>query len=98
VRDRRKKRVSVSKEVVINKSVRAEGLDMSEDGMYIYTRAGFIPGSIVEIGMTLDGKPVRFSATVQHAQPGVGIGVRFMGLTDKSSAVIRDYLSKKQKD
>ncbi len=47
--DRRTRRALVHKDVVINGVIKAEALDISIDGMYIYTQSSFIPGTIFEL-------------------------------------------------
>ena len=44
----RKKRSHISTDVFINRTISAEGLDLSADGMYIYTRHQFIVESIID--------------------------------------------------
>jgi hypothetical protein len=91
---RRKKRVPLKKEVMVARTVRAEGLDLSEDGMYIYSRNYFIPGSILDVSFSLDGmRPIDVQAKVLHSQPGVGFGVTFYGIPEDVSGEIRQYVS-----
>jgi hypothetical protein len=91
---RRKKRVPIKKEVTVARTFRAEGLDLSEDGMYIYSRNRFIPGSILDVSFSLDGlRPISVQAKVLHSQPGVGFGVTFFGLPEEVSGEIRQYVS-----
>lgn len=84
--------MAIAKDVIINGIIRAEGLDLSETGMYIYTRANFISSSILDIHFTLDGEPFNISAVVQHSQPGIGIGVEFRGLDGKILDKIKEYI------
>ncbi len=48
-KDRRAKRSLVQKDVIINGIIKAEALDISMEGMYIYTQANFITGAVFEI-------------------------------------------------
>lgn len=89
----RKKRVSIQKDVVINRTVRAEGLDLSEDGMYIYTRTEFIPRSIIELSFVIDGERLDIPAIVSHAQQGIGIGVRFVDMPPEVLEKIKRFIS-----
>lgn len=92
MRKRKLDRMAIAKDVTINGIVRAEGLDLSETGMYIYTRGNFINGSILDIHFTLDGEAFNISAVVQHSQPGIGIGVEFRGLDGEILDKIKQYL------
>jgi hypothetical protein len=90
----RKKRVHISTDVFINRTVKAEGLDLSEDGMYLYTRHQYIADSIVEVSFNLDGDKVDVAAKVVHSQPGIGCGVRFEDFKDSSLQKIKDFVNK----
>lgn len=93
---RAEERVLISKEVIINKTVRAEGLDLSEEGMYLYTtKSGFIQGSIINLRFKLGSEVLNLSGKVQHSEPGIGIGVRFIGLTDEIKEKIKNYIKLK---
>ncbi|MBI5188121.1 MAG: PilZ domain-containing protein [Nitrospirae bacterium] len=86
------KRVSVEKDVIINRIVRAYILDINEDGMYIYTQARFIPGVILQLNFSINGEPIEVMAQVKHAQPGIGIGVKFIEISEKDSTKIKKYI------
>jgi len=92
IEDRRTKRALVSKDVVINGVVKAEALDISIDGMYIYTQSSFIPGAIFELSFKIGGEPITAMARVQHAQPNVGIGIKFVELSEENSLRIKKYI------
>ena len=87
-------RIAITKNVVINGTQKAEGLDLSEAGMYIYTKASFTPGSIIHIEFMLNNEPVKVSAAVEHSQPGIGVGVRFTGIEKEPMTAIKGFLSK----
>jgi hypothetical protein len=93
MKDPRKKRVLIEEDVLINRTIRAEGLDLSEDGMYIYTQTYFLPDSIINVSFNIGGELVEVSAKIQHAQPGVGLGVKFFELPKDTLRKIREYLS-----
>jgi|GEM_PF-809055 len=90
----RKKRVHLSADVYINRTVRAEGLDLSEDGMYLYTRHQYLEGVIVEVSFKLNDEPVDVAAKVMHSQPGIGLGVRFEVFKDGSLDKIKSFVNK----
>ncbi|RJQ39837.1 MAG: hypothetical protein C4550_04610 [Nitrospiraceae bacterium] len=90
--DRRTKRALVTKDVVINGVIRAEALDISIDGMYVYTQFSFIAGTIFEISFKIGEENITAMARVQHAQPNVGIGVKFVELSAENSEKIRKYV------
>lgn len=86
------KRVSVEKDVIINGIVRAYILDINEDGMYIYTQAQFIPGVILQLNFSINGNSIEVMAQVKHAQPGIGIGVKFVEISEEDLIKIKKYI------
>ena len=91
-KDRRAKRALVQKDVIINGIIKAEALDISMEGMYIYTQANFITGAIFEINFKINDVPVKAMARVQHAQPSVGIGIQFVDMSQEDAARIKQYI------
>lgn len=89
-------RVPVALPVIINRRFKAEGLDLSESGIYIYTKTTLIPGNIVELSFELDGEKLNVHAEVQHSQPGVGIGLKFIGLPKETAKKIGKYIKAAQ--
>jgi CheY-like chemotaxis protein len=96
MRDRKAERILIKKEVTINGSLKAQAFDISEGGMYIYTQAEFNSGDILELDFDVDGVPIKVKAKVQHTQLGVGIGVKFSGLSHEESIRIKRLLERLQ--
>ncbi|MDP1759131.1 MAG: PilZ domain-containing protein [Thermodesulfovibrionales bacterium] len=90
--DRRTRRALVHKDVVINGVTKAEALDISIDGMYIYTKFSFISGTIFEVSFKIGEDTITTMARVQHAQPNVGIGIKFVELSAENNEKIRKYI------
>jgi CheY-like chemotaxis protein len=91
---RDKKRVLIQRDIVINGIINAHALDISNNGMYISTASDFIKGSVLDIGIEIDNKPIQLKARVQHCQKGIGMGVKFVSLTPEIFTTIRDLLAK----
>ena len=96
MRDRKAERILIKKEVTINGSLKAQAFDISEGGMYIYTQAEFNSGNLLELDFDVDGVPIKVKAKVQHTQLGVGIGVKFSGLSHEESIRIKRLLERLQ--
>ncbi len=90
---RKKKRVLIQESVIINGIMKAYALDISEDGMYISTQAEFIPGAVLELSFKLNDRDIKVKAIVQHVQPGIGMGVRFVNSSPEAYSVIRDFVN-----
>lgn len=89
---REKKRVLIQESVLINGIIRANALDISEEGMYINTQAEFVSGAVLELSFRLRDKDLKLKARVQHVQPGIGMGVRFLNLSPETYSVIRNFV------
>jgi len=96
MRDRKVERVLIKKDVIINGSLKAQAFDISEGGMYIYTQAEFNSGDLLDLDFDVDGVPIKVKARVQHTQLGVGIGVKFSGLSHEESIKIKRLLERLQ--
>lgn len=92
MRDRKEERILVQKDVLINNSLKAQAFDISEGGTYIHTQAEFKIGDMLDLSFDVDDAPVRMKARVQHIQLGVGIGVKFIGLSVEDSMRIKRLL------
>ena len=88
----RKKRIPAHAEVKINNAYLAEALDISEDGMYIFSPHTFVPGSIVNLAVNINGDITSFTGKIIHVQPGVGFGVSFPDIPDEVAGLFRDIL------
>lgn len=91
-RIQRKKRVKISAEVYIVRTGRAEGIDLSQDGMYIYYKHPFVIGSMIDVSFKIDDRDIKATAKVIHSQPGIGMGVQFMDLSEGGIEQIHEYL------
>ncbi|MCK4911671.1 MAG: PilZ domain-containing protein [Thermodesulfovibrionales bacterium] len=97
----RKKRIPTHAEVKINNAYLAEALDISEDGMYIFSPHTYVPDSVVDIAVTINGDTTSFSGKIIHVQAGVGFGVSFPDIPDEVAGLFREILKdalKEQED
>ncbi|MGD2080269.1 MAG: PilZ domain-containing protein [Nitrospirota bacterium] len=92
--DQRKKRLHINTDVFINRVYHAEGLDLSSDGMYLYTRHPYVEGSIIDLSFKLGDIEIHGPAKVIHTQPGIGFGVHFTDLKEEDAEKIRDYVER----
>lgn len=94
--DRRKKRFIIKSRVIVNNSIEAYAIDISEGGMYIYTPEVFTKGSLIDIALFLkEGeKPLKGKARVQYVHEGVGMGVMFSGLGIEERKRLKEFIYK----
>lgn len=91
---RDKKRVLIQLEVIINGILKANALDISENGMYISTQAELLSGAVLDLSFKVADTPINLKAVVQHSQPGIGVGVKFINLIPEHYTLIRRLLDK----
>jgi hypothetical protein len=79
---RRYTRVVLKKEVLINGSIKAQGLDLSLGGLYIHTGRNFPVGTAMSVTLPLNSQIINVRAIVRNAQeslepmgPGLEISV-----------------------
>ncbi len=89
---REKKRVLIQESVLVNGIIKANALDISEEGMYISTQAEFVSGAILELSFRLNDNDIKVKVYVQHVQPGIGMGVRFLNLSPETYSVIKSFI------
>lgn len=106
LRGRKNKRVTVIGDVVIDGVIKAKALDLSEGGMFVFTKDLFEKGKVVSVltkDLFVEGKVVNVSipfeektfilkAVVEHIEEKVGIGLRFFDLDAGQKALINECL------
>ena len=91
---REKKRVLIWEEdILVNGTSKANALDISEDGMYIVTESDLPSGTVLNMAFKIHEMPIKVKAIVQHSQPGIGMGVKFIDLTGDQILLIRRYVN-----
>ncbi len=92
MKGRKKRRVLLKQEVIINDIISGHILDLSDGGMYIHTQAEFIHGAKLDLSFAINGRHIKARAAVQHTQPGVGIGIKFLNLPPDDFSYIKKFL------
>lgn len=88
IQHRRYKRVILKKEVLINGSIRAQGLDLSVGGMYANTGRTFALGDQITVTLPLNEDFINIRGRVQNMQPSMGIGIMFTDLSPEQRAAL----------
>ena len=89
---RRKKRVTIVGDVIVDGNIKAKALDFSEGGMYVFIRDRFKKDEIVEVSLPFKETAIKLKAVVKHIEEGVGVGLRFFDIDNKQKAQINDFL------
>lgn len=92
IENRKYKRVVLKKEVLINGSITAQGLDLSLGGLYVQTGRNFPIDTVMNVTLPLNSKFINVQARVRNAQESVGMGVQFIELTTDQELAIREFV------
>lgn len=82
----------LKKEVLINGSIRAQGLDLSVGGMYAHTGRTFGLNDPVTVTLPLNGDFISVRGRVQNSQPSTGIGIIFVDLSSDQKAALLAFV------
>ncbi|MBI5674397.1 MAG: response regulator [Nitrospirae bacterium] len=89
---RKHKRIPFLKDIIINNKILVKGIDISEEGLYVHTGRSFTPGNIVDVTLPIKDITITVKANIQHNQPSVGMGLKFVELTDEQKDVIKKHI------
>ena len=90
---RRFKRFPFREDIIVDGTKMCSTMDISEGGLYISTIQAYDKHGVIEITIPFKSEKVTLKARVQHCQPGIGIGVRFIDLDDKQREKIKEIIS-----
>ena len=86
---RRGKRIAFSKDILVDNSMLFKSIDISEGGLYIYTDYEFKQNSVINVTIPFEDKKLTLKARVQHNQPGIGIGLKFIDMDNEQGATLK---------
>ncbi|HZG52298.1 MAG TPA: PilZ domain-containing protein [Pyrinomonadaceae bacterium] len=66
--------------------------DISPGGLYMNTQTALPEGGLLTLRLPFTGGDVIVNAEVVYSNPGLGVGVRFHGLTDKDRSIMQRAL------
>jgi hypothetical protein len=93
---RRHRRVKILQDIHFGHRGHRRVDDISEEGMFIATPAGYMPESVLDLKFRLfnDDAPIEVQAEVRYVQEGIGMGVRFLNLTPADRERIRKFVER----
>lgn len=86
---RRRERFPFIEDIVIDGSKQCTSSDISEGGLYISALQAFEKNSVIDVTIPFEGEKLIFKAEVIHGQPGIGLGIKFIDLTDDQKGKIK---------
>src|ERR1017187_5508193 len=78
----------------VNTPMRVNATDISGSGCYVETVMPLPISTVLRVDFWIDQEHVTSSATVRTRDPGVGMGIEFIGLTEDSEVRFQAHLDK----
>ncbi|MFZ5907349.1 MAG: PilZ domain-containing protein [Nitrospirota bacterium] len=89
---RKHERIPFREEVLIDGTRMSTCMDISEDGLYISGIQSYEENSFIQVTIPFQEEKVTVKAQVRYCQPGIGIGVMFVDMTDEQRTKIQELL------
>jgi CheY-like chemotaxis protein len=89
---REQSRFPLKGNILVDGKITFQCIDISEGGMYLYTGRSFEENRIVTVTLPIKGKPLTVKAQIKHNEPGIGIGLQFIELTDEQAKTIQKLI------
>jgi hypothetical protein len=91
---RKHKRFLFRADMVVEGTNTCSSMDISESGVYLSTIQYFEENHLVNISIPLDRENLAIKGEVKYCQPGIGMGVMFVGLSDEQRVKIRELVKR----
>lgn len=89
---RKQKRIPFAEDILVDGTMLFKSIDISEGGLYVYTGRSFEGNRVVNVTLTFKDKKFTLAAKVMHNQPGIGMGLKFINLSDEQKAIIKKII------
>ncbi len=80
-------------DIMLDGTKLCSSMDISEGGLYLSTIQTFEKNSVIDVSIPFKGKNLMVKARVQYIQPGIGIGIMFVNLTDEQKTQIKELIA-----
>ena len=92
--DRRKhKRFPFRESILLDNSISSTSVDISEGGMFLSTIQSFKENSPIDVTIPIRKGNLRVKAQVMYSQPGIGIGIMFVDLSEQQKIIIKNLIN-----
>jgi hypothetical protein len=79
-------------DILIDGTKMCTSMDICEGGLYVSAIQVFERNSIVDLAIPFKGVKLMLKAQVQYCQPGIGMGIRFVDMSENQKAAIRELI------
>ena len=90
---RKHERFPFREDILVDGSKLCTSTDISEGGLFVSAIQFFEEGSVVALTIPLGEEKITVKAQVKYCQPGIGIGLMFIGLNDEQRVKIRELIA-----
>ena len=91
--ERRKyERFLFREDILIDGTRTCSSIDISEGGMYLSTIQSYEDNSAIQVTIPFQGDTLTVKAQVRYCQPGIGMGIMFVGLNIEQKNKIRKLI------
>jgi len=89
---RKQQRIPVTGKFLVDISKDFQCIDISEGGLYFSTGNIFAENSFFDVTIPFKNKKVTVKAQIKHFQPGIGVGIEFVDVSDSQRASIKEIV------
>jgi CheY-like chemotaxis protein len=89
---RKQQRIPITGKLLVDIRKDFQCIDISEGGLYFSTGNIFAENSFFDVTIPFKNKKVTVKAQIRHFQPGVGVGIEFIDVSDSQRAVIKEIV------
>lgn len=85
-------RVRYHCDVMVDDGLVTKGASLSAGGMFVYTMGIFRPQHAIKVSFPLYDGNLAVAGEVRHYQPGIGMGLMFMGTSGMHAELVQKYV------
>jgi CheY-like chemotaxis protein len=89
---RKQQRIPIRRKLLVDISKDFQCIDISEGGLYFSTGNIFAENSFFDVTIPYRNKKVTVKAQIKHFQPGIGVGLEFIDVSDSQRAGIKEIV------
>jgi hypothetical protein len=89
---RKSRRFPFREDIFIDGAQLCTSMDISRGGLYVSAIQSFDKDTVINVTIPFGGEKITVKAQVQYCQPGIGMGIRFVELSDDQKAAIEQLI------
>lgn len=89
---RKQQRIPLTAKLLVDIRKDFQCIDISEGGLYFSTGNIFAENSFFDVTIPFNNKKVTVKAQIRHFQPGIGVGIEFVDVSDSQRAIIKEII------